>query len=82
MKTDYAIFRRNLSRIRAAKGISARELSDTCKLKQMKRIHDIEEGRGQPSLDEVCIICKELGFGLDQMLYSEATTTVTFNKPT
>lgn len=77
-KTDYAIFRRNLTRVRAVKGLSARELSEACGLRQSKRISDIEDGRGSPSLDEVCAICKHVGYHIDEMLYSEATVTINF----
>jgi transcriptional regulator with XRE-family HTH domain len=78
MKTDFLIFRRNITKIRAARAMSARELSELAKLKQQKRILDIEEGRGMPSLEEVCSICKTLGYSIDEMLYKEATVTVNF----
>jgi len=79
MKTDFLIFRKNIVKVRAVRGWSARELSEKAKLKQQKRILDIEEGRGTPSLEEVCSICKTLGYSIDEMLYKEATITVNFN---
>ncbi len=79
METKYSIFRRNIAKVRAVRGMSARELSIQAKLKQQKRISDIEDGRGSPTLDEVCEICKVLGYSIDEMLYNEATVTVKFN---
>jgi transcriptional regulator with XRE-family HTH domain len=80
MRTDYLLFRKNLAKVRAVRGMSARELSEQAELKQKKRIHDIEEGRGTPTLDEVCIICKILEQPIDKMLYEEAQATVSFKK--
>ena len=62
------IFRQNLSEIRQAKRLSAKELAIKANLKQQKRINDIEEGRGSPSLDEVYSICKVLQISIDDML--------------
>lgn len=75
----YGIFRRNLTKLRAIRGISARELSEQLKLKSKSRIWDIEEGRGKLSLEEVCEICKFFGYGIDEMLYKEANSTINFN---
>ena len=79
MKTEYSIFRRNIARVRVVRGMSARELSEKAQLKQLKRVSDIEEGRGCPTLDEVCAICKVLGYSIDEMLYKEAKATVNFD---
>jgi transcriptional regulator with XRE-family HTH domain len=79
MKIDYKIFRQNLVKLRAVRGMSAKDLSIEAGLRQPKRILDIEEGRGAPSLDEVCAICKVLGYKIDEMLYVDAKVTVDFN---
>lgn len=78
MKTEYSIFRRNVTKVRAVRGISARELSEQANLRNGKRASDIEDGRGSPSLEEVCAICKVLGYSIDEMLYKEAKFTVNF----
>lgn len=78
MKTEYPILRRNIAKVRVARGLSARELSEKAGLKQLKRVSDIEEGRGCPTLDEVCAICKVLELPIDEMLYKEANVIVAF----
>jgi len=55
--------------------ITANELSKKCKLRQIKRISDLEEGRGKPTLDEVVSICNELGFKMDDMLHKKVVIT-------
>jgi len=65
---DYTKFIKNLKIIRTCEGMTAKELSKKCKLRQLKRIADIEDGRGKPSLDEVIAICKELNMKIDPML--------------
>lgn len=77
---SYEIFRRNIVKIRSSQSLSGRELSEKANLKQKKRINDIEEGRGTPSLDEVCSICRTLGYNIDDMLYKEASVIITFKK--
>jgi len=72
---DYTNFINNIRKIRTCEGITANELSKKCELKQMKRIADIEDGRGKPSIDEVVMICKELGFKIDDMINGEVTIT-------
>lgn len=78
MKTDLSLFRKNLIKVRVAKGVSARELSVQSNLRQFKRISDIEEGRGNPSLEEICSICKTLGYSIDEMIYKEAIVNVSW----
>ena len=53
---DFTKFRHNLKVIRTLHGITAKELCENCSLRQIKRIDDIEDGRGKPSLDEVSVI--------------------------
>lgn len=65
---DYSNFINNLRIIRMCEGITAKELSKRCGLRQLKRIADIENGRGKPSIEEIVSICKELNFKIDAML--------------
>ena len=69
---DFKKFRHNLRNARTAMGITAKELSEQAGLKQQKRILDIEEGRGSPSLDEVHSICLVLQQPIDEMLNLES----------
>lgn len=69
---DFAKFRKNLILARKVKDISAKDLSIAAGLKQQKRILDIEEGRGKPSLEEVRAICLVLHQPIDNMLDNEA----------
>jgi transcriptional regulator with XRE-family HTH domain len=78
-KVDYLIFRNNITKIRSSKGWTAKDLSEKAELRQLKRISDIEDGRGSPNLEEVCSICRVLGYPIDKMLYHEANVTITFN---
>ncbi len=75
----YEIFRRNLVKLRGLRSISARELTSELQLKSPKRILDIEDGKGKLTLEEVCEIAKFFGYGIDEMLYKEAKTTVNFD---
>ena len=72
---DYTNFIHNIRKIRMCEGITAKELSKRCKLKQMKRISDIEEGRGKPTLNEIISICNELGIKIDNMIYGKVKIT-------
>ena len=65
---DYTNFINNLRIIRTCEGITAKELSKRCELRQMKRIADIEDGRGNPDINEVVSICKELNIKIDAMI--------------
>jgi DNA-binding XRE family transcriptional regulator len=75
---DLDFFRNNLKIARALKQITAKELSAALGLKQMKRIADIEEGRGLPSLTEVSDICKYFDVPIDDMLYRQAKISIEF----
>jgi len=65
---DYTNFINNLRIIRMCEGLTAKELSKRCGLRQMKRIADIEDGRGKPDINEVVNICKELNIKIDAMI--------------
>lgn len=80
MKIGFDIFRNNMRTVRGAKGISGPELSKTANLKQMKRAHDIEEGRGHPSIEEVVAICKALEVSIDDMLFREVEININFKE--
>lgn len=79
-KTDrYFYFKSNLKLARMKMNISATDLSEKADLKQKKRIADIEEGRGKPSLGEMMSICKELDVSIDDMLYKRAKLELSFD---
>lgn len=71
----------NLRTIRACKGLSAKRLSELCKLKQIKRISDIEEGRGKPSIEEIISICKILEVKIDDMINNEVIASFSWKAP-
>ena len=71
-QVDFAKFRINLRKARTIKELTAKELSEQAGLKQLKRVADIEEGRGSPSLDEVHSLCVVLGQPMDEMLGLES----------
>lgn len=73
---DFDKFRKNLILARKVKNISAKDLSIAAGLKQQKRILDIEEGRGKPSLEEIRAICLVLHQPIDNMLNNEARITL------
>ncbi len=76
---DYAkTFAQNLSIVRRARGLSAKELSEQCKLKSLKRISDIEELKGDPKLDEVVKICIALSVEVNPMLCQSAKVNINF----
>lgn len=70
-------FRKNLKIVRNCKGITATELAVNCKLRQQKRIMDIEQGRGKLTLEEVYSICKGLDVSIDNMI--DKDVNVNFN---
>lgn len=72
------VFRKNLNIVRNARQISAKTLAEDCGMKQLKRISDIEEGRGSPTLEEVCMICTKLNVSIDHMLSMNAKINITF----
>lgn len=65
---DFTIFRENLRKARHIKEISSRELSEKAGLRQLKRVADIEEGRGKPTIEEVYSLCKVLGESMEMMM--------------
>jgi predicted transcriptional regulator len=75
---DLTILRNNLKKARHLQDISAKELSIKAGLRQQKRIADIEEGRGKPTLEEIHTICQVLKQPIDFMLYHEATMKLDF----
>jgi transcriptional regulator with XRE-family HTH domain len=77
---DFDIFRENLRIIRDARGKSSKQISIDLKLRQMKRIADIEEGRGKPTLEEVNSICNYFGYPIDDMINRKAIITIGFVK--
>lgn len=44
----------------------------------MKRISDIEEGRGKPSIEEISSICDYFGYPIDDMMKRKAIVTIGF----
>lgn len=60
------------------KDMTAAELSKKARLRQMKRAADIEDGRGLPTLEEVCKICNALGQPIDSMLYKKAKIKIEY----
>lgn len=75
---DFEIFRQNLRTIRDARGKTSKELSIDLKLRQQKRISDIEEGRGKPTLEEINTICNYFGYPIDDMIKRKAIVTIGF----
>jgi len=69
MDTQY--FRRNLKILRNVHDISSKDLSQKIGLRQLKRISDLEDGKGSPSLDEVHLISRHFGVPLDKLLYKD-----------
>lgn len=78
-EVDFNKFRRNLKNARSVSGFTAKELSEQAGLKQQKRISDIEEGRGSPSLDEIHSICVVLRQPMDEMLNLESEMVLRWN---
>ena len=76
---DFEKFRHNLKNARSVKGLSAKELSKEAGLRQLKRISDIEDGRGSPSIDEVHSICVVLGQPIDEMLHLKSEVALKWN---
>lgn len=76
---DFTIFRNNLRKARYLNELSARELSEKAGLRQMKRIADIEEGRGKPTIEEVYAICEVLKQPIDSMLKTESKIVIEYS---
>lgn len=75
---DFAIFRNNLKKARYLMEMSAKELSQKAGLRQLKRVADIEEGRGKPTLEEVYSLCEVLGQPIDDMLKKEGKMKIEY----
>lgn len=80
MKIDFELFRKNVLMVRAAKGLNGFQLSEQAKLHQRKRVHDIEEGRGKPTLEEVAAICRILEVSIDDMLFKTVEIQLIFKQ--
>lgn len=76
MSFKFDKFRRNLRIVRTCKGLSQTELSSKCELKQVKRVADIEGGRGLPTIREIINLCKILEVKIDDMLHRDAVVTL------
>jgi DNA-binding XRE family transcriptional regulator len=75
---DYNIFRNNLKKARYLFEMSGKDLSEKAGLRQLKRVNDIEEGRGKPTLEEVFSICEVLKQPIDDMLKKESTIKIVY----
>lgn len=75
---DLEIFRKNLKKARYLMELSGKDLSQLAGLKQHKRIADIEEGRGKPTLEEVYSICSVLKQPIDKMMNCEAKIVIEY----
>lgn len=75
---DYTIFRNNLKKARYIMELTGKDLSLAAGLRQQKRISDIEEGRGKPSLEEVYNICDVLQQPIDKMIKCEAKIVIQY----
>ena len=69
---DFEKFRKNLRMARYIKEMTSKELSVAAGLKQQKRVSDIEDGRGKPTLEEVIALCNILSQPIDFMLNNTA----------
>jgi transcriptional regulator with XRE-family HTH domain len=70
-EVDFDILRKNLKTLRNLNDLTAKELSEKAGLKQMKRVSDIEEGRGSPSLNEIYSLSKVLDRDICELLFKE-----------
>lgn len=68
---DFQFFRNNLKTLRLAKDLTAKDLSERAGLRQLKRISDLEGGKGLPSLDEVYSISLALDISMCDLLFKE-----------
>lgn len=76
---DFDIFRENLRIIRKMTDKTSKQLSEDLNMKQMKRVADIEEGRGRPTLEEINAICNYFGYSIDDMMKRKATINIHFS---
>lgn len=78
LKEAVGLFRVNLRKVRGAKGLTGKQVSVDCELSTHKWVNDIEEGKGIPSLKEVCVICKYLHQDINDMLFHEISIEIKF----
>lgn len=69
---DTDIFRHNLKQARLVSGFGQKELSEKAKLRNLKRVGDIEDGSGDPTLDEMYTLSLTLDQPFDKMLTGKA----------
>lgn len=75
---DFDIFRKNLVLARKVKDFTAKQLAEKAGLKQLKRVSDIEEGRGAPDLNEIFMLCACLDQRMQDMLFNEGELYINF----
>jgi transcriptional regulator with XRE-family HTH domain len=75
---NFDIFRENLRKSRIINELTAVELSEKAGLRQKKRVSDIEDGRGKPSLDEVYALCDVLNESIELMMKKKARMKLDF----
>lgn len=75
---DFTLFRSNLKKARYLNEMTSKELSEKAGLRQLKRVADIEEGRGKPTIEEVYSICEVLKQPIDSMLNREGKIVIEF----
>lgn len=70
------IFRHNLKQARLVSGFGQKELAKEAKLRNLKRVGDIEDGSGDPTIDEMYSLSLALDQPFDKMLTMKATVVV------
>jgi transcriptional regulator with XRE-family HTH domain len=75
-RIDFDIFRNNLRTLRQVHNFTAKDLSIKAEMKQQKRVSDIEEGKGSPSLDEIYTLSLIFNTSIDRLLFQELRITV------
>jgi transcriptional regulator with XRE-family HTH domain len=70
-QVNFDILRNNLKTMRKLHDLTAKDLSVKAVLRQHKRISDIEDGRGAPSLDEIYSISLALEINICDLLFKE-----------
>jgi len=75
---DFDIFRENLRTLRKTTDKTSKELSEDLGMRQMKRVSDIEEGRGRPTLEEINATCTYFEVSIDDMIRRKAVHKIVF----
>lgn len=70
-RVEFEILRNNLRTLRKLHDLTAKDLSTKAGLRQVKRVSDIEDGGGAPSLDEVYSLSIALNVNLCDLLFKE-----------